>query len=70
MNVVHDLGVPDVVERIDGQLGFDLSERVPVPVVVVAGVVMVQLRRRCPLRAGAERVVIPLGHDGHAVGIQ
>ena len=70
VNVVHNLRVPDVVERIDGQLGFDLGERVPVPVVVVTGVVMVQLRRRRPFGAGAERVVIPLGDDGHAVGIQ
>src|SRR2546422_8607352 len=35
---VHDLRMPDVVERVDRQLRFDLGEGVPIAVIVVAGV--------------------------------
>ena len=70
VDVVHDLRVPHVVERIDHQPRLDLSKRVPVAVVVVAGVVVVQLRRIRPFSRPAEGALIPLRHDGHAVGIE
>jgi hypothetical protein len=41
VDVHDDLRVPQVVERVDGQLRFNLRERVPIAVVVVARVVVV-----------------------------
>ena len=69
MNVVDDLRVPDVVERVDGQLRFDLGEGVPVAVIVVAGVVVVELGRFRSFGRGAEGSVVPMRDDGHPVGI-
>ena len=45
MDVVHDLRMPDIVQRIDCELCLDLRESIPVAVVVVAGVIVIQLRR-------------------------
>src|SRR2546422_11772671 len=66
---VHDLRMPDVVERVDRQLRFDLGEGVPIAVIVVAGVMVIQLRWRGPLGGRAECAVVPVRDDGHAVGV-
>ena len=70
VDVVHDLRMPDVVERIDRQLRLHLGERVPVPVVVVPGVMVIQLGWRHPLGGRAKRAIVPPRHDGDAVGVQ
>ena len=70
VNVVHDLGMPHVVQRVDHQLRLDLREGVPVPVVVVPRVVVVQLGRVGPFGGGAERAVVPVRDDRHAVGVE
>ena len=69
MDIVHDLRMPDVVERVDRQLRFNLGEGVPVAVVVMTGVMVIQLRGRGPLGGRAECAVVPVRDDGHAVGV-
>ena len=54
MDVVHDLWMPLAVQRIDDHLRLDLRERIPVAVVVVAGVIVVQRRRLAALPRRAE----------------
>ena len=67
---MHDLRVPHVVQRVYGELSLHLCEGVPVAIVVVAGVVVVQLRRLAALGGRSQGAVIPFGHDRHAVGIE
>ena len=70
MNVVHDLGMPHVVQRVDHELCLDLGEGVPVAVVVVPRVVVVQLGRVGAFGGRAERAVVPAGDDRDAVGVE
>jgi len=70
VNVVHDLRVPHVVERVHHQLRLDLGERVPIAVVVVPGVVMVQLGWLGALGGRAERAVVPVGDDRDPVRVE
>ena len=69
VHVVHDLRVPRRVERVHRVARLGLGEGVPVPVVVVAGVVVVELRRRAALGGGVERGAVPVADDVHAVGV-
>jgi len=45
MNVVDDLRMPDVENLVDDQLRLDLRERIPVAIVVMAGVLVIKLGR-------------------------
>ena len=69
MDVVHDLRMPDDVQRVDGQTRLDLRERVPVAVVIVPRVFVVKLRRVSPFVRRAQCFVVPILDDVHAVRI-
>ena len=69
VDVVDDLRIPRRVERVHRVARLGLRERVPVAVVVVADVVVVELRRRRPFRLRAERRAVPVADDVHAVRI-
>src|SRR5207245_10632852 len=69
VDIVHDLGMPHVVQRIHHELCLDLGERVPVAVVVVPGVVVVQLRGVGALGGRAEGAVVPARDDRDAGGV-
>ncbi len=62
--------MPDVVDLSHRQLRLDLRERVPVPVVVVAHVVMVQERRIRTLPRLAQRALVPVDHQLAPVRVQ
>ena len=70
MNVVDDLRMPDVVNLVDRELRLDLRERVPVAVVIVAGVFVIELRRISSFVRRAESFVVPVLDDVNAVRIQ
>jgi hypothetical protein len=67
--VVDHLGIPDLIELPRHGLGLDLREHRPVSVVVVADVVVIELRRRRRLEGCAEVLHVPIAHDVEAVGI-
>ena len=69
VHVVHDLRVPTLVDVAHGEPRFLLREHVPVAVVVVAGVGVVEQRRRGSLVARAELLRVPLAHQVRAVGV-
>ena len=70
MDVVHDLRMPHVVDRVHDQLRLDLRERVPVAVVVVPDVGVIELGWVAALGRGAERAAVPVGDDRDPVGIE
>ncbi len=70
VNVVHDLRVPHVVDRVHDELRLHLGEGVPVAVVVVPGVMMVQLGGIGAFGWGAEGTVVPAGDDRDAIGVE
>ena len=70
MNVVHDLWVPSVMGPEDGVLRLLLRERVPIPVVVVADIVVVEPRKGRGLVLRAEPLVVPIRHPLRPVRIQ
>src|SRR6185436_15502955 len=70
MNVVDDLRPPNVVNFVDGDLSFDLRERVPVAIVIVARVLVIELRRISAFERRAEGSVVPVLDDIHAVRIE
>ena len=70
VNVVNDFGMPDIVQRGDGEARLHLRENVPVAIVVVAHVVVVQLRRRSAFERRAESLAVPARHDVDAIGIE
>jgi len=63
MDVVDDLRMPEIVQRVDGHLRLDLRERVPVAVVIVAHVFLIKLRRIRAFPLRAQRAPVPAGHD-------
>ena len=69
MNVVDDGWRPRRVQRIKDHPLLHLRERIPVTVVVVARVVVIDLRRLRAFRRRAERLPIPIAHDVDAVGV-
>ena len=69
VHVVDDLWIPLRVERVHGVTRLHLREGVPVAVIVVAGVLVVQLRRLGSLGLGVERAPVPVADDVHAVRI-
>ena len=70
MHVINDLRVPDILDFLDREPRFGLREYVPVAVVIVPGVMMINLRRRCSLIWRAERLVVPVLDDIDAIRIQ
>src|SRR5215510_7663346 len=70
MNVVDDLWMPNVVDFIDRKLRFDLSERIPIAVVIVTRVVVIKLRRVSAFGWSAERLVVPGFDYVVAIGIE
>ena len=70
VDVVHDLRVPHVVDRVHYELRLDLGERVPVAVVVVPDIVMIQLGWVGALRGRAHRTVVPASDDRDTVGVE
>ena len=70
VHVVDDLRMPDVVQLRDGQPRFRLREDVPVAIVIVADILVIELRRRDAFVRRAQRLAIPVAHDVHAVGIE
>src|SRR6266567_820709 len=70
VDVVHDLRVPHVVDRVHYELRLDLGERVPVAVVVVPDIVMIQLGWVGALRGRADRTVVPASDDRDTVGVE
>ena len=70
MNIVDDLRMPDVVNLIDGDLRLDLGEGIPIAVVIVAHILVIKLRRIGAFIRSAERFVVPVLDDIHAIGIQ
>ena len=62
--------MPDVENLVDDQLRLDLRERVPVAIVVVAGVLVVELRRIGAFVRRAQGLLIPVVDDVHAVRIR
>ena len=60
MYVVDDLRMPDVVNLVDGELRFDLRERIPVAVVIVTGVLVIELGRIGAFERRAECFVVPV----------
>ncbi len=67
--VVDHLRVPHLVELSGHRLRLDLREHRPVAVVVVADVVVIQLRRRRRLEGRAEVLRVPRPDDVEPVGI-
>ena len=70
VQVVDDLRMPDVVDLLDRQAVLGLREHEPVAVVVVAGVGLIDLRRRAPLERRAERLRVPLLDEVPAIRVQ
>ena len=58
------------MDLIDSDLGFDLREGVPVAIVIVPGVLVVNRRRLAAFVRCAQRLVVPVLHNVHAIGIQ
>ena len=69
MNVVDDLRMPDVENLVDDQLRLNLRERVPVAIVIVAGVLVIELRRVSAFVRRAQSFLIPVVDDIHAIRI-
>jgi len=69
MNIVHDLGVPRRVQRIDGIPCLWLRKSVPVTVVVVPRVLVIQLGGRCSFGRRAHRLSIPIANNIHPIRI-
>src|SRR5260370_33709337 len=70
MYVMDDLRMPGIENLIDDKLRLDLRERVPVAIVVVAGVLVIKLRRISAFVWSTQRFLIPVVDDVHAVGIR
>ena len=70
MNVVDDLRMPDVENLVDDQLRLNLRERVPVAIVVVAGVLVIKLRRIGAFVRRAQSFLIPVVDDIDPVRIR
>ncbi len=70
VEIIDHLRMPDVVQPGNNQLRLLLRQHVPVAVVVMAGVLVVQLRRERALPGRAQRALIPVGDDVHAIGVQ
>ncbi len=68
MHVVDDLRMPDILQ-FRREARFGLRENVPVAIVVVADVLVIELRRRRAFIRRAQRLAIPARHDIHSVGI-
>ena len=70
MDVVHDLGVPNIVGTQYSQLGLYLGEGVPIPVVVMASVLVVKPGQGCCFVLGPDPLVIPVHDPLQAVWVQ
>ena len=70
MNVVDDLRMPDVVKLRDGGAGFGLRKDVPVAIVIVADILLIELRRIGSFELRAQRRTIPAGDDIDAIRVQ
>ena len=70
VDVVHDLRMPEIVERVHRHLRLDLRERIPIAVVVVARVVMVEHGHVRSFRRSAEGAAIPVADNVDAVGVE
>src|SRR2546430_12021820 len=70
MDVVDYLRVPDVVNLVDGDLRLNLSEGIPVAVVIVAHILVIELRRTCSFVWRSQRLVIPVLNDVYTIGIE
>ena len=70
VDVVDDLRMPHVVDRIHDQLRLDLRERIPVAVVVVPGVGVIQLGRVRPFGRRPEGATVPVGDDRDPIGVE
>ena len=68
--VEPDRGEPVVPEQVGRHPAFALGEQVHVPVVVVADVVVVEIRERARLVGCAEVLVVPVGHHDLPVGVE
>ena len=69
VDVVDDLRIPRRVQRVHRVARLELRERVPVAVVVVADVLVIELRRIAPFRRRAERGAIVVADDVDAIRI-
>ena len=70
MFVEPELRKPVVVHRLIHVLGFDLGEHVPIAIVIVAYVVVIEIRHFATFVLGAEIFAIPLGDHDLAVRIE
>ena len=70
MHVVDDLGVPGVMHLFDHQPRLLLAENVPVAIVVVADILVIELRHRSRLVGSTEPAAIPRPHLVDTVRIQ
>ena len=70
MYVVDDLWMPDVVNLVDRDLRLNLREGVPVAVVIVARVLVIELRRIGAFERRAECFVVPVLDDVNAVRVE
>ncbi len=69
MYVVDDLRMPDVENLIDDELRLDLRERVPIAIVIVAGVLVIKLWRIGAFIRRAQSLLVPVVDDVHAIRI-
>src|SRR5271170_6544538 len=70
MLVEPELREPVVVDHVVHVFSFDLREHEPVAVVVMANVVVIEVRHGAALVFGAEIFAVPLGDHGFAIGIE
>ena len=70
MHVVENLWMPFLVHAVDRVARLDLGEHVPIAVVIVAGVMVVELRHRRALERRLGDLFVPVDDDIEAVGIE
>ena len=68
--VEPDGGEPLVPQDLGGHLAFLLAEEVHVAIVIVAGVVVIEVRQRAGFAGRAEGLVVPVGDHDLAIGIE
>ena len=70
MHVKDKLREPFLPIQLRDGLRLNEIEHEPIAIIIVPGVMMIQLRRRCAFALGAERLAIPICDNINAVGIR
>ena len=70
MNVMDDLRMPDIENLVDDELRLDLRESVPIAIVIMAGVLMIKLRRIGSFVRRAQGFLVPVVDDVDAIGVR